>query len=279
MTRHLLLILLFASTWVRADASVDVLALIRARDFTSLEAHFSSVQSSFEKGSTDEYGLLDAYRPLYMQSDVISEELAAWTAKFPKSYFSHLARGTYYRKLGELNRGTKFSSQVPDSTMSYMEQVFDISEQELKTAMPLSRNPYLAALNLLNIARYRSDTEASDHYLAVGNKLLPGNMLIRARYLDHLKPRWGGSYEAMTAFVERSKAQGLDSANLGLLSAMIIDDQGLIAQTGGNLELAAEKYKLALSQAKNANPRLQADYLASATYVCRSGMLGDLQCP
>ncbi len=281
MARHslFLLILLCASAWVRAETPIDVVSLIKARDFTSLEAHFGAVQSSFEQGKTDEYGLLDAYRPLYMQRDVLSEELKAWTTQFPKSYFAHLARGTYYRKLGELNRGTAVASEVPTSTMSYMNQMFEISEQELKTAMPLSKNSYLAALNLINIARYNSDKKASDRYLAAGNKLLPGNMLLRARYLDHLKPRWGGSYEAMTAFVKRSKAQGLDSSQLGLLSAMINEDQGFVAEAAGDLELAVKKYKLALFQAQDANPRLQRDYLNAAVYACQSGALGDMKCP
>lgn len=281
MARHalLLLMVLFAANCVRATPSLDVIELVRNRDFNSLEAHFNAIQSSFEQGKTDEYALLDSFRPFYTRTDVLSDELKEWTDAHPKSYVAHLARGTYYRKLGELNRGTSVSRDVPRAAMNYMDQVFEISEKELTTALPLRRNPYLAVLNLLNIARYRSDTVASDRYLAEGNRLLPGNMLVRARYLDHLKPRWGGSYAAMAAFVQRSKLEGVDAANLGLLSAMINDDKGFVAQTNGNLELAVATYKLALSQAEHANPRLQRDYLSAATFACQRGALGSVRCP
>ena len=36
-----------------------------------------------------------------------------------------LARGTYYRKLGELNRGTGYAASVPDGALSYMDSALE----------------------------------------------------------------------------------------------------------------------------------------------------------
>jgi tetratricopeptide (TPR) repeat protein len=270
---------LAACTCVHAQQSIDVLALVHQRDFGSLEKHFNAIEAGFELGEITEFALLDAYKPLYLRNDVLSDDLAAWTSKYPKSYVAHLARGTYYRKLGELNRGTKSSREVPQSTMSYMEQVFDISDRELTTSLPLTKNPYLAVLNLLNIARYRSDAQASDRYLDEGNKLLPSNMLVRTRYLDHLKPRWGGSYLAMSAFVARCKNAGLNETDLDFLSAMINDDKGLTALEQGNVQEAAEMYKIALTNAEHSSSRLKSDYLDHSVNACRAGMVKNVQCP
>jgi tetratricopeptide (TPR) repeat protein len=253
---------------VHAQQPVDVVTLIRRHEFVALEEYFNAIEASFEHGRTSEFALVDAYKPLYMRNDELSDDLAAWTAMYPKSYAAHVARGTYYRKLGELNRGTSFAVDVPKSTMSYMQRVFDTAEEELTTALPLTKKPYLALLNLLNIARYRSDNHASDRYLSAGNKVFPGNVLLRVRYLDHLKPRWGGSYEAMTAFVARCKKEGLSHTKLGLLSAMINDDKGLTAQLRGDTKEAKVQYQLALNSAEGSSVRLKADYLEDSLNAC-----------
>lgn len=264
---------------LHAQLLVDVVDLARKHDYVALEKHFNALESNFEKNKATEYELLDAYKPFYMREDLLSDELSAWTKAYPKSYAAHLARGTYYRKLGELNRGSGPAGEVSAETFSYMDRVFSIAKPELETALHLSARPYLAALNLLNIARYTTSIRESDRYLEVSNKSLPGNMLARGRYIDHLKPRWGGTYEKMEAFVARNRKEGLSEANLGLLKAMIHDDKGLTAQMGGDDDEARSQFALALADAKNAHPRLQQDYISETLLACRQGMLPGSVCP
>lgn len=223
--------------------------------------------------------LVDAYRPLYMREDVLGDALAAWVEKFPKSHPVHLARGTYYRKLGELNRGTGFVGEVGGSKLGYKATVFGTAQEELLSAMPLTPKPYLAALKLLNIARYRGDERAADRFLELGNAALPKNMLLRGRYQDHLAPRWGGSYVKMEAFVVRCRKEGLPAGDVGLIAAIIDNDKGLVAETAGDVPKAVGLYAVALDKARNALPRLQVDYLSHAVLACRQGMLSGVTCP
>ena len=134
-------------------------------------------------------------------------------------------------------------------------------------------------LNLLNIARHRGDDEAADRYLAQGKKLLPHNLLVRARYLDHLKPRWGGSYAAMSAFVARCKSEGINGSDLSLFSAMINDDKGSTAERGRDLAEAGRQYKLALTNAESANQHLKLEYLQNSIRACRKGLVTGVECP
>lgn len=278
IAKRSIFLVLVASMCAQAQQSVDVVALIHQRDFGALEKHFNAIEASFERGETTEFALLDAYKPLYMRNDELSDDLLRWTSTYPKSYAAHLARGTYYRKLGEINRGTAFINDVPQSTISYMERVFGIAEAELTTALPLTGKPYLAVLNLLNIARQRGDDEAADRYLAQGNKLLPQNLLLRARYLDHLKPRWGGSYTAMLAFVARCKTEGMNGSDLSLLSAIINDDKGSTAEREGDLAEAGRQYKLALTNAEGTNQALKLEYLKNSIRACRKGLVAGVEC-
>ena len=207
--------------------SARVIEWVRARDFDSLENHFGTLQSRFEKGHVGEFALLDAYKAFYMHEDELSDDLAEWVKSRPTSYVALLASGTYHRKLGEYGRGEKVLRKTEPAALAYMECMFDAASKELTRALPLAKNPYLAVLNLLNIARYSGDSESADTYLANANKLLPKNVLVRARYLDHLKPRWGGSYSAMTKFIERCRAEGVSEEAVDVFAAMIDDDKGL----------------------------------------------------
>lgn len=262
-----------------ARAAFDLLASLQARDFATLERELGAVETRFEKGALDEYALLDAFRPLYMREDRVSADLDAWVQAYPKSYVALLARGTYYRKLGELNRGTGYAASVPDGALSYMDSAFARAEKDLVASLPLTPKPYLAVLNLMNIARYRSNLEAADTYLNQGNALLAGNMLLRGRYQDLLKPRWGGSYERMQAFVDRSRKEGIGDANVGLLRAMIVDDQALVQEESGDMPGAMQRFAEAVRLAQGASLRLQQDYIGNAVRACEAGVLQGVECP
>jgi tetratricopeptide (TPR) repeat protein len=259
--------------------SSKVIDWVRNHEFDSLEKHFGTLQIRFEKGELDEFALLDSYKAFYMQQDELSDDLAKWVTERPTSYVAWLASGTYHRKLGEFKRGVETVGRTPRPALSYMDRMFSEASTELNKAIPLAKNPYLAVLNLLNIARYYDDSEASDKYLTEANKLLPGNVLARARYLDHLKPRWGGSYSAMTSFVDRCRTEGLPEKTVQVFSAMIEDDKGLTFEVSGNNAQASASFRNALSIAANADRRLVEIYLSDSLDACKYVLVSGPPCP
>lgn len=261
-----------------STAMSDVAGLLRDRDFDALEAHFGSIEAKFEGGELSEFDLLDAYKPFYSRDDVYSSEMLAWTEAHPDSYAAHVARGTYYRKLGEFKRGTTFSAAVPESTAQAVVRALALAEGELTSALALSSRPHMAVLGLLNIARYRNDEAAADHYLSEARRILPGNILARARYLDHLRPRWGGSYEQMSAFVQRCRSEGLAEDQLVVLAAMIENDKGLVAQTRGDLPAAAQHFRASLLAIESAHPQLRSTYFWHSLQACNSGLVTGPPC-
>lgn len=244
------------------------LSQLKSDNVAAVEYDFVALQKQFELGTASEYDLLDAYKAFYQRDDRFRAELDHWIRSYPKSSSAYLARGVYYRKVGEFRRGGDYSSQVPSEDMVYMEKMLAASKRDLEVSLRLNPKSYLAILNLLNIAQFESDDRAAAKYLALGNAVLPSNFIVRARYLIHLAPKWGGSYQSMEKFIARCRAEGLAPDKIDMLDAIRIDDQGTAAEERGNHEQARAEFKRALLLARSADKRFRQDYLGSSARIC-----------
>ena len=264
----LLVYLAFACAQPTFAQFANPLEQLRSNNVAGVEEAFFELQKRFETGEASEYDLLDAYKAFYQRDDEHRPELDEWIKRFPNSSSAYLARGVYYRKLGEFRRGAEYSSQVPRENLVYMEKMFAASKPDLEMALHLNPKSYLAALNLLNIALFQSDDRAADQYLTLGNAVLPSNFIVRARYLIGLAPKWGGSHKSMEEFIAHCRSQGLPQEKVDMLNAIRIDDQGTVAEESGNFKQARAEFKRALVLARPAGKRFRQDYLGSSARIC-----------
>ena len=245
----------------------DPLDLLTSGDVKSVEKFYSSLQSKFDSGAATEYDLLDAYKAFYQTDDKYRVQLANWIKTFPKSPSAYLARGIYYRKLGEHKRGEQYISQTPTENLTYMEQMFKLAQSDLEISLQLNSRSYLSVLHLLNIAQFRGDTTAATKYLDLGKTILPTNFLLRARYLIQLAPRWGGSYESMDLFIRNCRSEGAPQKTIDLLNAIRLNDSGEFAQEKG-MPQALTDYVNALTLSRAADRRFRQDYLGYSLRIC-----------
>jgi len=246
----------------------DPLRLLSGQNFDAVEHAYADLQINFDKGIVTEYELADAYKAFYQTDDVYRPQLDGWIKRYPKSSSAYLARGIYFRKLGESRRGGDYASKVPDEAMAYMTQMHALALQDLEAALRLNPKSYLAILHLLNIAMFDGDQAATDKYLAAGNAVAPGNLMIRARYLVSLAPKWGGSYEQMYEYIESCRAQGLAADKVEMLRAIRLDDMGHSFQEQGQPDMALGNYVAALDVAKSAGTVFRRTYLKYSLQVC-----------
>lgn len=249
--------------------SSAVAAQFIAGNHEAVEKHFSAMQKKFESGAATEYELLDAYKIFYAKEDVYRNQFKAWIGSYPDSPYAYLARGIYFRKLGENRRGNKYIRQTPEENLRYMQKMHELAKKDLGVSLHLNEKSYLSALHLLNIAQFQGDDRAADEYLEMANRLLPSNFIARARYLVHLTPRWGGSYELMDEFIERCRREGMPQKGIDRLKAIKLDDQGFVLHESGDIGRAYPTYVAALKLAKPSGRRFRDDYLGYSLQVCR----------
>lgn len=258
---------LFINQSLNAQTS-GPLEQLRSNNIAQVEAEYSALQKKFETGAASEYDLLDAYKAFYQRDDQYRAEFENWIRKYPTSPYAYLARGVYYRKLGEFARGTSYISQVPQVNITYMEKMHLLAKEDLSTSLRLNPRSYITILHLLNIAQFEGDDRAADKYLALGNAALPSNFLLRARYLIKLAPKWGGSHNKMEKFIEECRSQGLSQDKLNMLNAIKANDQGTVAEEQGNTDQARTEFLKALILARFSGNRFRQDYLGRSIRIC-----------
>ncbi len=255
--------LFFFALMSQPVAAADSLQELSAGEYDRLEKAFTALQTRFEAKTASEYELLDAYKVFYLNEDKYNAQLGGWINLYPKSSSAYLARGVYYRKLGEARRGTDYVSKVPGDNLRYMQESFQLAKADLKRSLDLNPKSYLAILHLLNIAQFESDNQASDKYLQLANAVLPSNFLVRARYLLHLAPRWGGTYTAMENFIDRAKRE-VPGDMIDWMNAI----KGKVAEERGDIPKARADFEAALRLSRSGGSRLRRDYLFGSLRLC-----------
>lgn len=262
--------LLIYSTASFAQTSTPLFDLLKARDFEQLESATKEVQSKFENGSLSEIELRNTFRQFYNLDRDALNKVREWNSKFPTSYAAHLIRGTYFKRLGNDTRGTKYISEVSQERLEKMRQYHENAKLDLMNSLMLTQKPYLSVFHLLDICQSDGDKTTALALLKSAIKMLPDNTLVRNRYISSLEPRWGGSYEQMKAFIERSKTEGVSNIGIMQLEAIMYDDMGYTLFEMGDKSSAIEYYLKALKLGHLVGGEFRKDYLSHSKNICCS---------
>lgn len=165
-------------------------------------------------------------------------------------------------------RGEDYVRNVQAEDLQFMQQQFALAKADLRKTLELNPRSYLAILNLMNISMYEDDNESAQALLDAANQLKMDNLLVRARFLVHLQPRWGGSYSQMKRFIDETRSSGAPEDIVDLLSAIQFDDMGFVQEESGDLHGAADSYRRSLALSAKADPRFVHSYLSHAVDWC-----------
>jgi tetratricopeptide (TPR) repeat protein len=91
----------------------------------------------------------------------------------------------------------------------------------------------------MDIHLYEGDDASLRRSFEQGLKLEPKSFIMREKFLGTLTSRWGGSLEEMRAFVDESRAAGLDQRQMARLNAQVIEEEAWLAEHRNNDPQAA----------------------------------------
>ena len=84
-------------------------------------------------------------------------------------------------------------------------------------------------------------------------KLMPESFYIRDKYISAIQPRWGGSYEEMTRYIDSINFDHLSNARIWQLKGEVDGEKGYTAYLNRDYKEAIEHYTKALSYGDKAN--------------------------
>ena len=202
-------------------ADAQPLTWLKSGNYSALERHFTDLQRGFESGDVAEERLYQGFRALYEDGVDNQRYFDGWVQAYSQSYAARTARGAYYYRMGVVIRGEKVINATPPENIRAMIGFLARARPDLLASLQLTAKPYLSTLYLLNVEQYVGSIEDRRQWLDAGTAIYPDNTLLRLRYMNGLRPRWGGSLEMMRSFLAENERQHVSAPLLAKLDVII----------------------------------------------------------
>ncbi len=121
---------------------LEILELLRNREFAALDERLSRAQAAFERRELSESAVNQAYFAFDNSDPGLEAPLEDWITERPDSPVAWIARSRYYFHRGWIVRGSDFYHETPGERVEAMVVAFQHADRSLAKALEL--NPKLA---------------------------------------------------------------------------------------------------------------------------------------
>jgi Tfp pilus assembly protein PilF len=204
------------------------LTLLMDGNFSELDKIYGAIQHAYTNGAIPEDELRADFRVFYSTDSELARQYDSWVEHSPDSYVAHLARGIYYKKIGQEDLGNKEILETSDFQTAGMDPALKLSDQELDKSLSLDRKPLLTYLHMINVRTFLGDQAGARALYDRAISLDPHSFIIRENLLGALKTRWGGSTEQMQAFLAECRQAGLSVSQVRALEAIVAEDEAWV---------------------------------------------------
>ena len=119
----------------------EIVSLLSNRSYPELDRRLTSAQQAYAHGAINDEQLREVFRGFYFTTPTLASNFDEWVAEFPRSYVAHLARGIYYKKIGQERRGGQVASETSREQFQAMEQAFAKASADLEQSLSLDPKP------------------------------------------------------------------------------------------------------------------------------------------
>lgn len=260
---------------------VKIQTALMTGDFAYLENRFNKAQKAFEldtRNSVEIEGLYGALYSLYNTTKWhrVLYRTEHWVRNYPESYAALTARGKARVVMGFFARGSEFVPDTSQNRFSDMRRWHGMAKEDLLASLKLTRYPLISHIELHNIAMAGSDDESKYKHFAEAYLIAPASMRLHLNVMNSLRPRWGGSYAAMMAYIDKVKGHVKSERDLNRLKAMIPSDMASTQDSLKNTQLAYEMHETALELSKTSSYLCTRAYYAEVLEKPKESILRDL---
>lgn len=222
------LLLLGVSAGAADDHSIseaEAARLLAGQQYQALDARLSAAQRDYKRGLIDDVQLREVFRAFYFTDPALAKRFDEWVQQFPKSYVARLARGIYWKKIGQERRGPQSAAETTREQFKGMEDAFARAIKDFQASMTLDDKPLLSLLHEITIYKLQGRGEWGRSLMDRAIKLDKNNYVVRYAYMDALQSPWGGDVELMKDFLEECRAAKLSAPQMRTLEALVAQDQ------------------------------------------------------
>jgi tetratricopeptide (TPR) repeat protein len=213
--------------------------MVTQHQFDRLDSLFDALEDSARSDYRNESYLFDAYDAMYLDTSIFMP-LVEWIKARPHSVAARIAMASRETELG-------WEWRSAGSSPKTMRLEFDEANRMLDTALAYSPHSAAAYRVRLHIARHTADTTGERLLLVKGLEDIPASYYLRTRYMRGIEPHWGGSLDAMRAFIAASDSLADSNPRLRHLDGYVTLDSAETLEQHGHLNDALAAYTRAVA--------------------------------
>jgi tetratricopeptide (TPR) repeat protein len=202
-------------------------SLLFHRRFAALDAAFAHFQDAFEKDPRFERWPADAADAFGSAEPRLGVILDDWVRVSPQSFAPWLVRGTHRAAVAQAQRGTKWSKDTLPGEFEEMRATLPAAKEDLEKALSLRPKLVAALSSEFQVLSLAGEGMGLIENARRADELCPSCFLHRIDVIQSLRPRWGGSVEAMRGYARRAPVA--DNPRFKLLEGYIPLDEAATA--------------------------------------------------
>ncbi len=204
---------------------IALLQLLRAGKFERLERFITGYQEQFEADYRKEYWPYDALMAFSIADPEVGKALDEWVAAMPASYAALGARGVHRLALALYMRGAGTVKETSNAQFVSMHSHNQAALKDLKRAIHVRPKLLVAHVQRLVLAMFdgANRRELKD-LMRKAVQQCPSCVEIRIAYIQSLRPRWGGSHDAMKRYAATLAPLIADNPMLGRVASFVDAD-------------------------------------------------------
>lgn len=223
----------------------EISGLIASGDYREFERLSNEYQSRFETDPLYESPLVKLYDAFDGKSPGIEKYLKTWVETEP-SYMSYSAIGAYYTHRGYYVRGEEYVSETPEENIRDMKKLHKKAKYYLRKAIKVN-DRFSPPYTLLMYAEKSSGNRRQIKKIHDrGLKQIPESFYIRLNYIGALLPRWGGSYSAMSDYLNAINYEEISNPRVWVLQGSVEGEKGYTALLRADYSASIDHYNAAL---------------------------------
>jgi tetratricopeptide (TPR) repeat protein len=203
----------------------EILALIQQRRFDEVENRIGSLRGAVARDARHELRLFTLYDALDREDSVLLARLDEWIVAKPRSANAMAGRALYRYHAAWRARGGAYIANTTVGRLRAMDAQAALAAQDLAAALALDSTHFIPYYIVLGLGQLAGEQEMSYRVLQRALPMFRGTYLLRSMMMGVLKPRWGGSYEAMRIFAEESARDSASNPRLVALRAKVLIEQ------------------------------------------------------
>jgi tetratricopeptide (TPR) repeat protein len=225
---------------------VDLIEMLRTGRWDTLDAELSNYEMKAEKDPHYEMNAMVAFGAFDAGNPLISSKLNDWVTAAPNSYAALVARATCEVAMAQHFRGNGPAQNIPKEIYALVDKQLQAAVRDANEAIKIHPNLAPAYALQIKAARIGGSTDEMARAKSDALSIVPGSFAVREQIMYALRPRWGGSRQAMQQLADSSQYYAEQNPAMQFLKGWVALDEGDDFADVGKWPDAIDKYTQAI---------------------------------